>query len=951
MYRLFIIIFLYSLSVSSQHLDFLYYQIAQEEGLPDREVYSIIEDRSGLIWLATNSGLYSYDGKKFVLYKHPEQRKTAVFSPQIDAKGRLWFCNLNGQFFYIENKEITLFGDFRNLTKDVVVNFSIIDNFLFISTNQSIVRVHIATKEKKEFLYKERRPGISKVIKIEQDYFITDGEKLHLINELSNITFSKKKGIIGSTKAEKCGDKIITHFYSGNTNEFFLFQEEKEIVLNGVEKVKDLSILNIEYRGNRVWILTSDGAFEYIMQHNKLCFQNKYLRGYSVSSLLIDSKNNIWFSTLSSGVFVIPDTRIKKINRIHTTNSITNFKAINDSIIFYVEGRKFFTKNNLNKANLYSEEVKRLHTQNMFYDAYLNRFYFFNGIEAFIYDKNKLLPYSKADNWGSKNVIRINENTVWVSFYNKLLAYNTKTFEKVSFIKGRCNKLLLNKESEYAYVDFYQGLKAGKNIQDLNFVLYNKQRIFGRALTEQPKSEFVWVAFENKVLCLKGTTVINTIIIDKKYTVLSLSSDINKLWIGTNKGILRYNYTNKKLSVLNRFNQVFKPNIKQIETTENYTYAVTDSDIFRFSNTYTNYNVLPDKPYFKVTKEKKRSYKKSEVFEIESNDKSIDVEFMINGFKSLENHQLEYRIDQNHWRKIKNNNLTLSSLSYGNTELQVRALNFKGEVSEVNSLPIFVHKPFYLQWWFITLLVIAIIIAIVFFVKFLLKKQEEKKDKEMYQIEIKRQITNLKLENLRSQMNPHFIFNALNSIQEYIYSNDKKQASSYLVKFSRLIRMYLDHSRVSEITLQKEIDALFLYLALENSRMGGKLTYKIEVENSLKTNAILVPSLFIQPYIENAIKHGLLHKRGEKKLSINFYQSKTNLYCEVTDNGIGRESSRNMKRGKMHSSFSTKANTDRVKLMNIEKMIEMRVEVQDLKNKNNEAIGTKVQIVLPVKKI
>ncbi len=206
------------------------------------------------------------------------------------------------------------------------------------------------------------------------------------------------------------------------------------------------------------------------------------------------------------------------------------------------------------------------------------------------------------------------------------------------------------------------------------------------------------------------------------------------------------------------------------------------------------------------------------------------------------------------------------------------------------------------------------------------------------------------LRALRSQMNPHFIFNALNSIQEYILSNDKTLASSYLVKFSRLIRMYLEHSRVLEISIAEEIKALKLYLFLEKSRMDNELHYTIDIDEKLDINQNILPPLFIQPYVENAIKHGLLHKKGRKELGISF--SHDNVYnaldISIKDNGIGMEASKKYNRNRRYKPFATDANVHRLELINFKRIKKISLKFIDLNGGNNEVNGTEVRIRIPL---
>ena len=198
-------------------------------------------------------------------------------------------------------------------------------------------------------------------------------------------------------------------------------------------------------------------------------------------------------------------------------------------------------------------------------------------------------------------------------------------------------------------------------------------------------------------------------------------------------------------------------------------------------------------------------------------------------------------------------------------------------------------------------------------------------------------------------MNPHFIFNALNAIQDYILSNEKKLASSYLVKFSRLIRMYLEHSQKNFISLAEELEALKLYIELEKIRIEESFDFRLEVSEKIQLNHIKVPSLFIQPYVENAIKHGLLHKKGAKQLKISFEEQEDFICCKIKDNGIGVENAQRINRRQLtkHKSFALDANEERIHLYN--RLKDYNIEV-NLKNavEDEENPGTLVTLKIPI---
>lgn len=200
-------------------------------------------------------------------------------------------------------------------------------------------------------------------------------------------------------------------------------------------------------------------------------------------------------------------------------------------------------------------------------------------------------------------------------------------------------------------------------------------------------------------------------------------------------------------------------------------------------------------------------------------------------------------------------------------------------------------------------------------------------------------------------MNPHFLFNALNTIQSYIITEDKEKASNYLSKFSKLTRKILDMSDKETILLQEEIDALILYVELEKMRFDD-LNFTIEFEKDIVANELLIPSMIIQPYVENAIKHGLLHKKGDKQLFIKVRKTSDYLMIQIEDNGIGRKHSEIINRNKSdnHRSFASNANLKRIELLNAEKN-EIGVEYADKLCNDGESAGTIVNIKLPIKRI
>jgi sensor histidine kinase YesM len=200
---------------------------------------------------------------------------------------------------------------------------------------------------------------------------------------------------------------------------------------------------------------------------------------------------------------------------------------------------------------------------------------------------------------------------------------------------------------------------------------------------------------------------------------------------------------------------------------------------------------------------------------------------------------------------------------------------------------------------------------------------------------------------LRSQMNPHFIFNCLNSIKLYTTQNDTKAASNYLTKFSKLIRMALENSRSETVALAAELESLELYIQMEAMRFKEKLKYSISVDKKVDSSFIEIPPMLLQPYVENAIWHGIMHKEegGRIDVGVQVLANENTLAITIKDNGVGRERASRLKSktATEHKSFGTKLTGERLNLINQIYKTEASVTTEDLTS-NGEVTGTLVTI-------
>lgn len=226
----------------------------------------------------------------------------------------------------------------------------------------------------------------------------------------------------------------------------------------------------------------------------------------------------------------------------------------------------------------------------------------------------------------------------------------------------------------------------------------------------------------------------------------------------------------------------------------------------------------------------------------------------------------------------------------------------------------------------------------------------QKLESERAQSDLQQQATELEMQALRSQMNPHFIFNSLNSINRFILQNNKTQASEYLTKFSRLVRLILQNSQHSLIPLESEIESLQLYLELESVRFNHHFQFNIRIDDDLDVSALKVPPLIIQPYTENAIWHGLMHKEEKGHLQIELYEEGDMLRCKITDDGIGRKKATELKSksASTHKSMGMQITADRIAMLQKVNASPTQIKITDLILPDGSAGGTEVLLKIPL---
>ena len=299
--------------------------------------------------------------------------------------------------------------------------------------------------------------------------------------------------------------------------------------------------------------------------------------------------------------------------------------------------------------------------------------------------------------------------------------------------------------------------------------------------------------------------------------------------------------------------------------------------------------------------------------------------------------------------------VSYTNIPPGEYTFRILAANNDGVWNEKETkIYLVIKPPFWQRSWFYFLLTAfgAGMIGLVYQYRLSqsIKQNKLVAEKDTLKAEAEKQMAQLEMTALRAQMNPHFIFNCLNSINRFIIVNDNDTASEYLTKFSKLIRQVLDNSRGEKILLATEIETLKLYIEMESLRFADKFAFEFIVDPQLLEQPFLMQPMLIQPYVENAIWHGLMHLKGKGKLSLTFTRKGNALIVRIMDNGVGREMARTIKSTQLvkRKSLGMRVTAERMSLLSKKLDVPVLAEIVDLQDENQKGTGTLVVLTLPL---
>lgn len=771
---------------------------------------------------------------------------------------------------------------------------------------------------------------------------------------------------------------------------------------------QNLQLIQLTWQDkDQLWLSTSKGIFYWNLKTGAC---KHYCKAFFVTDLVIDHEQNIWASTLKQGVLFIPSTDILIHGQHFINNSGINHIASNQKERLLIAHSKnkltYWDANTDSTLFEYQYNIERIINRSLF-NPQEELFYVVRDNQPIsIFDAKTLSIEHTNIFMGALKKLQVDrKGNLWFSLGQNAIAF-AKNFDFDHFPTVGITNLdtfdMRKQMIRAAYPLFYSVTLKGK--KNLNFRDKGLKRTYSIALQENPnyaiwiantsglfymatdeystvldadsnaiiardlciiQDSVLWVATNNKGLYqIKNKKVVQSITTQDGLPSNQTSKIVWQapyLWIATQAGLARYDVVTQTMlnwSLLNGLPSVI---IKDIACTPNRVYF-SDGDKLMSSGLEVGNNYI-SQPLLNLTdfrvNDVSHSWDEARNFAADSN--SISIHFRGISLKSQGKFIYKYRLlgSATTWQTAssRTQEIRYPNLRTGNYQFELFMEDLAGQSrSGMIRLNFSIRPPFYQTWWFYLCSFLVTLGGAFAIFKWQLNKvrqqtaeREQQAQLALENSELEYDLRMAQLKALKAQMNPHFIFNVLNSIQGLYIVNDKAKANLLLSQFAHLIRSILDMSEALEVSLEEEVKLLKLYLEVEQMRVEGAFDFKLEVDPELYELDIYLPALLIQPYVENAIKHGLLHKSGTKYLNIHFewLEDQETLRISIEDNGIGRKASSELQRIK-HRSFSTSANAKRLELLNTGRSAPLYLEFIDKNTAQHEDTGTIVRLNIPL---
>lgn len=932
--------------------NFVHFSI--EEGFPSSETYFVQQDKHGYIWICTDRGVVRYDGYRFIVFtKKDGLMDDVVFKTYQDPTGKLWFVTYNGLLSYWDGKRIQPYKynyHLKNYLKNKVTTYKslVIDgkgNLYYSAKQMRLIQISASGKVSYPKHLNSLQPTRNQVFKVAGQWFV--------MGSSSDKLYPKTYVIEGKS------EKYIGDFHSStriditeNKSDVFVHWNNEVVSLSKPdlrERYKSIAYIGID--NHDLWIGTTNGIIRKPKKHfgNAYYKPEVFLEGYTVTSFTQDSEGGYWFTTLEDGLFYTPNLSVKSYyenRQDHYRLNCLDVSGYKSDIVVACQDSYFSLRDDWTDNSMISDTRRLLFLKNKLFASYSNdnpvplkgkegfritwfKDYFKDTQNSFVYIKTII---GRIDINGKEDSIyfHANDKGEYVQSYLEAIAVDRNGH----FFVGNSNGLFEIKNGSLTISNLKKELFRTR-VTDLDYT-----DDWGTVVATRGQGVYFLEEYKLKQQLTEATGIldnnVNRVYIDQK----------QNLWICSNKGLNKVRkLPNGKLEITqltiahglpsNEINAVYEYN--------GTIWIATKKGLAIASGEYSSNQIIQAQLKLELMETDKESFSSfRQRLTIGPNREYIKAILRTTNFRSGINRLIRYRYDSDgKWLTTSNGELLLSKPNDGNYSLEVSYRNENG----VWSTPIVVARftvlqPFYSTWYFILTVVMLGLLLVLFLFRIRIKQVKRKHV-------LQKTINDLEHKALRAQMNPHFIFNSLNSIQSFLIYEENEKAERFLLKFAHLIRQTLNNSRESYISIECEIETLKSYLELEQMRFKEKFELEIICMLSAQEITYGLPPMLIQPFVENAVLHGFRTLDSGGKITVVFESiSNQQLSCRVQDNGIGRAASAKLQKSG-HKSFGTKITEERLRAFQEKYGDHFKLETIDLEE-DGKALGTIVLLKVPV---
>ncbi len=991
-------------TVLGQHPSFRVY--TQEDGLPQSQVYDIAQDNIGYLWLGTQGGgLSSFDGKTFRTFKESDglisnyifslytsndslfvgtrsglsvktnKKFTNYAAPQVNAI----FKNKDSQVFLATNTGIYAYVLGSKQLKKIQLHKAIDSNsvnaivfdgkYYWIATNKGLWKAN-ALENQPSVIEKYESNNFTSLV-FHNGFVIAatyvDGTRVIDSQDYTKEYFLIKEPLRVNHLSIHDNKLWVATDHEGLT----VLDTENYNVLKRIHSGNGLKVPHVRkvFTDNQsnTWIGTSGGGlYKYARDNNFVHYDKETgLKGNRIYALHA-TKSNVWASNSEKGIVKIDSLGIHHIAQ-HPFFTNTKIKTIasdtEGNIWAGTEGRGLLFRE--------EKQIDSIVIDSTFVTALKIDKVRKTSIKNHLINTDTGFPY----NWIRK--VLVTDNAVWTATYaSGIVKFNyfpendslvvLKTFGTNNGLKDvYIRDLQQDADGKLWFVTKKGHLGHIKNdvVTDLGKVLpvdvsigtllFNKDKIYlGTA------GKGIWWATQGEAPVFQKLKGEKELYSNNIYQLIFDRQD--NLWVGTEQGLDKV-VLGEEHSIKQVFHYGRNDGFLGIETCLNATVMDNEGDLW-FGAIYGLTKYQPHTEIKEIAKPKLHfeainiAYKSidslrldnwtnsNKVLQLKSTERQLGFDFIAVDINHPKQVQYRFKLNADDWSPwSKINKANFSGLSYGKHTFTAQSRNYRWKESTPITFQFFIDSPLYQKPWF-QWSIFAIVIIILIGIGYVYLKRirvKNKRDKE--QLQLQNELLSLEHKALQLQMNPHFIFNVLNGIKA-MGSNDIKKMNTTINSFASLLRNVLSNSRAETITLHKELETLTHYIKVEQLMSPKPFSYTIDVVSDLDTEEILIPPMLIQPFVENAIRHGILKGKREGKLTITFETKAEMLHCKIVDNGIGIFESQKNKVKTDHQSMALAVTKDRLLAIAGKDAL----EITEIANADKTIGGTQIAFTIPL---